>query len=200
MSGAIAWVDPSAAEPGRYDPAFDRDRPRQSPADRLRLSRLYHLYALSGPGYRDSERIAPPANWISRFPGGAANRYAADLRGSADANAGQDYVLFLWTSKSGLTQVIGLSQGLFVVTTNASGQLMVTRAASTERMVNATGQPVTRYQYADAVERSAQPDSEGAQQRRRQSEAGRAGSRCSAGAEPVLSGRDRVSLLLLRFL
>ena len=52
-------------------------------------------------------------------------------------------MLFLWTSKSGITQVIGLSQGLFRVTTNSSGQLMVVRAASTELMLNAAGQPVT---------------------------------------------------------
>jgi len=62
--------------------------------------------------------------------------------GAPSLAPGQDYVLFLWTSKSGLMQIIGLSQGLFVVTTNASGQLMVARAAATERMVNASGAQV----------------------------------------------------------
>src|ERR1700730_1803746 len=76
-------------------------------------------------------------------PGGSANHFQQTFAGAPTLAPGQDYVLFLWTSKSGLTQVIGLSQGLFVVTTNASGQLMVTRAASTERMVNAVGQPVS---------------------------------------------------------
>ncbi len=76
-------------------------------------------------------------------PGGSANRLQQTFAGAPALTPGQDYVLFLWTSKSGLTQVIGLSQGLFVVTTNASGQFMVTRAASAERMVNAAGQPVS---------------------------------------------------------
>lgn len=76
-------------------------------------------------------------------PGGAASRYQQTFAGAPILVPGQDYVLFLWTSKSGLTQIIGLSQGLFVVGTNSTGQLMVARGASTERMVNATGQPVS---------------------------------------------------------
>jgi len=76
-------------------------------------------------------------------PGGAANRSQQIFAGAPTLAPGQDYVLFLWTSKSGLTQIIGLSQGLFVVSTNSTGQLLVTRDASTERMVNATGQPVS---------------------------------------------------------
>jgi hypothetical protein len=75
-------------------------------------------------------------------PGGAANQMQQIFAGAPSLAPGQDYVLFLWTSKSGLMQIIGLSQGLFVVTTNASGQLMVARAAATERMVNASGAQV----------------------------------------------------------
>jgi len=52
-------------------------------------------------------------------------------------------VFFLWTSKSGLTQVIGLSQGLFNVTTNAQGQAIVSRGAANQPMVGSSGQPVT---------------------------------------------------------
>jgi hypothetical protein len=75
-------------------------------------------------------------------PGGAANQMQQIFAGAPSLAPGQDYVLFLWTSKSGLMQIIGLSQGLFVVTNNASGQLMVARAAATERMVNASGAQV----------------------------------------------------------
>ncbi|HEX6894436.1 MAG TPA: hypothetical protein VF146_04140, partial [Bryobacteraceae bacterium] len=56
---------------------------------------------------------------------------------------GQEYVLFLWTSRNGLTQVIGLSQGLFSVTAGTAGQPMVMRAASKELMLDAAGKPVT---------------------------------------------------------
>jgi hypothetical protein len=76
-------------------------------------------------------------------PGGAANQFHQAFAGAPTLVSSQDYVLFLWTSKWGLTQIIGLSQGLFVVTTNGSGQSMVTRAASNERTVNTAGLAVT---------------------------------------------------------
>lgn len=75
-------------------------------------------------------------------PGGTTNGRTQTFSGVPMLTSGQDYVLFLWTSKTGLTQVIGLSQGLFSVTTSASGQATVQRAAATERILNAFGQPV----------------------------------------------------------
>jgi hypothetical protein len=77
-------------------------------------------------------------------PGGSSNGITQMFSGAPSLVNGQDYVLFLWTSKSGLTQVIGLSQGLFAVVMNSSGQPTVVRAAATERMLNSFGQPVTQ--------------------------------------------------------
>ncbi len=65
------------------------------------------------------------------------------VSGSPTLAAGQDYFLFLWTSRSGLTQVIGLSQGLFQVNSNSSGQLIVSRSGSSERMLNSSGQAMS---------------------------------------------------------
>jgi hypothetical protein len=76
-------------------------------------------------------------------PGGNVNGAEQRFAGAPALSGTQDYVLFLWTSKSGLTQVIGLSQGLFSVITNSSNQPVIIRAASTERMLDASGQPVT---------------------------------------------------------
>jgi hypothetical protein len=76
-------------------------------------------------------------------PGGVVNGVRQAFAGAPTLTAGQNYFLFLWTSKTGLTQIIGLSQGLFNVTTDASGELVVTRGASSEGMVNASGQIVT---------------------------------------------------------
>jgi hypothetical protein len=76
-------------------------------------------------------------------PGGANNGKTQTFAGAPALVNGGEYVLFLWTSKGGLTQVIGLSQGLFTVGANASGQLMVTRTAASERMLNALGKTVT---------------------------------------------------------
>ena len=75
--------------------------------------------------------------------GGVSNGVRQIFAGAPTFANGQDYVLFLWTSKSGITQVIGLSQGLFKVVPDVSGQSIVMRAAASEPMLNASGQPVT---------------------------------------------------------
>jgi hypothetical protein len=75
--------------------------------------------------------------------GGVSNGVRQIFGGAPTFTNGQDYVLFLWTSKSGITQVIGLSQGLFKVVPGPSGQSVVMRAAATEPLLNASGQPVT---------------------------------------------------------
>lgn len=76
-------------------------------------------------------------------PGGALNGLLQPVAGAPTLTAGQQYVFFLWTSKSGLTQVIGLSQGLFSVMTNAQGQVMVSRGAATAVVLDSSGNPVT---------------------------------------------------------
>ena len=76
-------------------------------------------------------------------PGGALHGIEQPVAGAPTLTAGQNYVLFLWTSKSGLTQVIGLSQGLFNVTTNAQGQVIVSRGAATSPMLDSSGNSVT---------------------------------------------------------
>jgi hypothetical protein len=86
---------------------------------------------------------APQPFWDLAVPGGIANGIRQSFAGAPALAPGQDYLLFLWTSKSGLTQVIGLSQGLFNVSSNSSGQLIVSRGAAAETMLNSAGQVVT---------------------------------------------------------
>jgi hypothetical protein len=58
-------------------------------------------------------------------------------------NKGDQYVFFLWTSRAGLTQVMGLTQGLFAIAADGSADPMVTRAATRELMLDPkTAQPV----------------------------------------------------------
>ncbi len=75
-------------------------------------------------------------------PGGVLKGAVQRFAGAPSFSANQDYVLFLWTSKTGLTQVIGLSQGLFSIISTSGGPVTVVRAAATERMLNAAGEPV----------------------------------------------------------
>jgi hypothetical protein len=76
-------------------------------------------------------------------PGGNSKGIQQTYSGAPTFSISQDYVMFLWTSKSGLTQVIGLSQGLFAVVPNSASSSMVIRAASSEHMLNVLGQPVS---------------------------------------------------------
>jgi len=75
-------------------------------------------------------------------PGGVANNISQFFAGAPQFQPGDDYVFFLWTSKAGLTQVIGLTQGMFAVA-HDSDDPTVTRSASNELMLDSrTAQPV----------------------------------------------------------
>jgi hypothetical protein len=76
-------------------------------------------------------------------PGGVVGGMRQSFPGAPKLSPGADYVLFLWTSKSGVTHIIGLTQGLFDVKTDAKGNTLAVRAASSETMLDrATGKPV----------------------------------------------------------
>ena len=72
-------------------------------------------------------------------PGGVAGGIRQVVAGAPALRAGQEYVLFLWTGRSGLTQLLGLSQGVFMVEHTASGDLRASRAAAGEQMLDAAG-------------------------------------------------------------
>jgi hypothetical protein len=72
-------------------------------------------------------------------PGGTWNGLRESYAGAPVFNLGKEYVFFLWTSKHGVTQIIGLSQGLFRV--DSGGQAF--RPATTEMLLDHNGKPVT---------------------------------------------------------
>lgn len=74
--------------------------------------------------------------------GGTAKGIHQAYSGAPALTNGQEYVLFLWTSRGGLTQIIGLSQGAFNLTQVASGDSLVTRFATTDRVVDQSGNDV----------------------------------------------------------
>lgn len=77
--------------------------------------------------------------WI---PGGTAQGLVQTFTGTPKFTNGDEYVLFLWAGRSGLNQVIGLSQGVFDLKPAPSGQMTAKRAAASERMLSKDGQPV----------------------------------------------------------
>ncbi len=82
------------------------------------------------------------ANIEVAVPGGVLGKVMQSVAGSPTLATGGDYVLFLWTSRSGLTQVIGLSQGAFDVKSGASGNPVLSRAPVSAQMLNSDGQVV----------------------------------------------------------
>jgi hypothetical protein len=76
-------------------------------------------------------------------PGGEANNLRQSFAGSPELNPGEDYVLFLWTGRTGTTMVIGLTQGLFSLDAQAPSDPMATRRATRELMLDpSNGKPV----------------------------------------------------------
>ncbi len=76
-------------------------------------------------------------------PGGAMGGIRQSFPGAPSLSAGSEYVLFLWKSRSGLTHIIGLTQGLFDIRTDAKGNTLALRAVSGETMLDrTTGRPV----------------------------------------------------------
>jgi hypothetical protein len=75
--------------------------------------------------------------------GGVVNNLSQSFSGSPTLNKGGEFVFFLWTSRAGLTQIMGLTQGLFAIAPGAAADPMATRAASRELMLDPkTAQPV----------------------------------------------------------
>lgn len=77
------------------------------------------------------------------LPGGVSGGIQQNFGGVPQLHAGEEYVFFLYTGRSGLTQVIGLTQGLFAVSQAAAKDPEVTRTASHELMLDGkTGRQV----------------------------------------------------------
>lgn len=76
------------------------------------------------------------------LPGGVADGIRQSVSGAPELKLGQEYVLFLWTSRSGLTQLIGLSQGVFKLSEEGSGGVVAQRPAASELMLDRSGNPV----------------------------------------------------------
>jgi len=75
-------------------------------------------------------------------PGGAAGGVRQMVAGAPSLSSGSEYVLFLWTGRSGLTQVMGLSQGLLSVIHDGQGNTNLVRPASKEIMLDSNLKPV----------------------------------------------------------
>ena len=69
-------------------------------------------------------------------PGGDANGLHQEVPGAPRLKQGAEYLLFLWTSKSGATYITGWGQGVFSLTQNTANDWIASRAALGETMLD----------------------------------------------------------------
>jgi len=75
-------------------------------------------------------------------PGGTLGRLRQTFAGAPKLDPGIEYVVFVWTGKTGINHIIGLSQGLFNVKVNLNGETVLTRGALDAHVVDGTGKEV----------------------------------------------------------
>jgi hypothetical protein len=75
-------------------------------------------------------------------PGGTLDGKREIAVGAPALATGSQYVVFLWTSRSGLTQIIGLSQGLFLAAPDGAGTIRLARPAASDLMLDKNGKAV----------------------------------------------------------
>lgn len=76
-------------------------------------------------------------------PGGSYQGMHQAVAGSPGLQTGSEYVWLIWTAPSGSNYIVGLSQGLFEVHTNASGAVVLTRGPADAKTIDAAGSAAT---------------------------------------------------------
>jgi len=69
-------------------------------------------------------------------PGGDLSGLHQEVPGAPKLRQGKEYLLFLWTSRSGATYITGWGQGVFVLTQNAANDWIASRAALGETVLD----------------------------------------------------------------
>ena len=85
---------------------------------------------------------APVAQMDVAVAGGLAGGRRQVISGAPTLSVGQEYVLYYWTGPSGLTQLLGLSQGLFSVVADGTANPVLVRPAAAETMLDRNGNVV----------------------------------------------------------
>jgi len=78
-----------------------------------------------------------------QVPGGTAKGTRQIVPGAPLLTPGQQYVLFLWTSRKGAISTLGFTEGVFTLAKDDSGTVTASQMPTTETVVSLkTGQPV----------------------------------------------------------
>lgn len=91
-------------------------------------------------------------------PGGRIGDAQQSFAGAPRLETSREYLLFLWTGPSGLTQLTGLSQGLFELQSDPTGELYAVRHDDPELRPAAPGPPAGQAASAPAAARQSYTD------------------------------------------
>ncbi len=87
------------------------------------------------------------------LPGGVTAGFRQSFPGVPQLQVGSEYVLFLWTSAAGITHLVGLSQGVFDLSAQSDGSMLVSRPEIGETILDSAGRQVKdraiRMRFAD---------------------------------------------------
>jgi len=97
-------------------------RGRVGPARAARFGAL--VYTLHRFEAEELWKGAPIAGLEVAVPGGTYEGVTYSFGGTPEFQAGEEYVLFLWTGPSGRTQIVGLSQGVLRVRRHPGGAVV----------------------------------------------------------------------------
>jgi len=75
---------------------------------------------------------APATQIDVQVPGGTFRGVQQNIAGVPQLTTGTEYVLFLWIGPSKTTHLLGLSQGVLDITTDAAGNVVVVRQPNSE--------------------------------------------------------------------
>lgn len=76
-------------------------------------------------------------------PGGTVGGIRQSFSGTPKLGEGAEYVLFLWTGRSGLTHILGFTQGVFDIKRDSTGELVAARAVAPDVLLDpVSGRPV----------------------------------------------------------
>jgi hypothetical protein len=100
------------------------------------------IYTFSKVQVSQQWKGAPLQTLEVATPGGKSDGYEQVFSGAPRLTVGSEYLIFLWTGKSKINHVIGLSQGLFDLVQNDKGDWTATRAAIAEPILD----PITKQQ------------------------------------------------------
>jgi hypothetical protein len=100
------------------------------------------IYTRCGVAVTETWKGTPKSRVEFLVPGGRFQNLTQTFTGAPKFGANEQYVLFLWVGRSGVPQIIGLSQGVFDISLSTTGTPLVRREPTTEMMVDSKGKQV----------------------------------------------------------